>query len=234
MRKIILITFVCTLFLLPNLVIAGEFNLHTYFPNLIMAPDPDSQDTVYVACGGQSATQITLQVRIKTDNFDPNDYLVGFFIPLEISVDKPGVTLDTGLSATYTGTALQSWDDTFTVVTVASGSGDPSVFPMQVLVGGVDLTFSKAVGPGDHLLANLKFNVSEPTNVCVTGTFLYQGNGLMVVTGLAWGYVPAFVPACCGPVVPTLTEWGLIVFGVLLLGGIFWYLRRRRIAVVRP
>jgi hypothetical protein len=36
----------------------------------------------------------------------------------------------------------------------------------------------------------------------------------------------------CPPTIPTLTEWGLIIFGVVLLGFITWVFLRRRKAVV--
>ena len=36
----------------------------------------------------------------------------------------------------------------------------------------------------------------------------------------------------CGAAIPTLTEWGLIIFGLVLIGFITWvFLRRRRKAV---
>ena len=85
-------------------------------------------------------------------------------------------------------------------------------------------------------MANLKFSVSEPTTICVTGTYIdgWTHTGLLLVTTEANGYTTAFAPACCegGPTVPTLSEWGLILFGVVLFGTLVWYLRRRRHAAI--
>jgi hypothetical protein len=48
------------------------------------------------------------------------------------------------------------------------------------------------------------------------------------------GRTSGFVVAAKTGDIPTLTEWGLIIFGVMLLGFITWvFLKRRRVAGVR-
>lgn len=230
MKKIIFIAvFLCLFILLPNLSSAKGIDLYSLFPNLTLGFDPGIQDTVYTTCDTLTATTLTIDVRVKTDAA-PGDSIQGIFVPLVINADQPGVTLDTTVASAYTGTALQSWDDTVLYVSVTSGGGDPSVFPLNIIVGGVNVNWnpSTVLGAGDHLIAKLRFNVSTPTNICVADTFQSQGNGLMLVTTQANGYTPAFMGGCCGPAVPTLSEWGLILFGVVLFSTLVWYLRRRR------
>jgi len=231
MRRTLVCLIVLGLLALPVLGQAKGISLYNLFPNLILGADPNGADSVYTDCGGMTTTQLTLQVRVKTDNADPVDALQGIYLPIVISADQPGVTLDTALASAYTGTAVQNWDDSVLYVSVVSNGGDPSTFPMQLVLGGVDLDQSDALGPSDHLVANLKFNISQPTNICATGTFEFQSNGIMLVTTEANGYTPAFIGGCCGPIVPSLSEWGLIFFGVLLLVGLVWYVRNRRVAV---
>jgi hypothetical protein len=220
----------CLFFLLPTLSSAKGIDLYSLFPNLTLGFDPGIQDTVYIDSTCElTATTLTVDVRVKTDAA-PGDSIQGIFVPLVINADQPGVTLDTTIASTYTGTALQSWDDSVDLyVSVTSGGGDPSVFPLNVIVGGVNVNWnpSTVLGDGDHLIAKLKFNVSTPTNICVVDTFNWYGS-LMLVTTQANGYTPAFMGGCCGPAVPTLSEWGLILFGVVLFGTVVWYLRRRR------
>jgi len=95
------------------------------------------------------------------------------------------------------------------------------------------------LGPGDYLVANLVFSVSGPTNICVdTTSYPLSGPPFVVVLQVATtgsqtipvvDYTPGWVGECCGPSVPTLTEWGLVAFSILLLGTIAFYLRRRRL-----
>jgi len=228
MKKNILLLILSSLLLLATVGYGKTINLYSLFPNLTLGSDPGGMDTVYVTCGGLTVSQVTVQIWVKTDNTGV-DALQGIYVPVEVTADQPGVTLDTTLASTYTGTAVQSWDDSVLYVSVVSNGGDPSAFPMQLILGGVDLDQSGVLGAGNHLLANLKFNVSQPTNICIEDTFSWYLGSLTLVTTEANGYTPAFKGDCCGPIVPTLTEWGLIIFGVLLLGGLIWYLRRRRV-----
>ena len=233
MRRRLVFLVIFGLLALPILGQAEEFDLETYFPDLTLGHDPEGDlDTVYVACGTSSATEITLQIRMKTDNAAVSDFshdngIVAFYIPIVITTDAPGVILD---SVDFSGSNLSPYFGTG--VNIVSGGGNPSIFPMQLIVGGIASNLTGGVGPGDFLLASLIFTVSEPTTICVPAPFSYYLGDLLLVTEFANGYTPAFVSACCsgGPVVPTLTEWGLIFFGFLLLIGLVWYVRNRRVA----
>ena len=214
--------------LLLNLSVAFSFNLADYFPNLVLGPDPGQPDTVYVVCSHQTANQQIIQVRLKTDNVNSGDSVEGAFIPLVITTNQMGVALDTTVSTTYAGTALASWD--ILVVSVNSSGGDPSSFPMQLNIGGISFG-GNFLGAGNHLLANLTFSVTQPTEICLDTT-RYQGNGILLAASglpISLDYTPQWRSACCAPIVPTLSEWGLIIFSILLLAGLIYYLRYPRL-----
>jgi hypothetical protein len=194
---------------------------------LTLGFDPDGPDSVYVTCAGITSTTLTLQVRVVTDNAADSDAIAGIQVELEATADQPGVTLDTTVATVFNGSAVQVWDDSILSVYVASNGGDPSVFPLQVIVGGAEFHGSPTyLGPSDHLFATLKFNISSPTNISVNGTTISSGPGTLV-TALANGYSVAVTGETCGPIVPTLSEWGMILFGVVLFGSLVWYLRRK-------
>ena len=101
---------------------------------------------------------------------------------------------------------------------------------MQIVVGGADIGATTVpLGAGDYLLANLVFSLSSPTEICVDSTHDIRGFGIYMVTELAMDYYTQWGGSlCCGPIVPALSEWGLIAFGVLLLGSLVFYLSRSR------
>jgi len=211
------------------------FNLYDYFPNLVPGQDPGQPDTLYVVCQNQTASSQVLQVRVKTDNVSTGDSIQGFSVVLRMTVDQPGVTLDTTTATTYAGTALSNWE--FLSSDVYPPNSDPSVFPMYLTLGGVDFDAQNMLAAGDYLLANLVFSLSRSTNICVDTTSvanIFDPSDTLttvLVTGGSFSnvieYVPQWRPACCGPVVPTLSQWGLIVFSLLLLTSLIFYLRRR-------
>ena len=214
---------VAIFFFLPS---AEAFNLYDYFPNLVPGQDPGQPDTLYTVCESQTAGQQVIQIRLKTDNVGALDSVAGAFIPLLVTTDKPAVLLDTTVATTFSGTASQVWD--VLAVDVQTSGGNPGSFPMTVVVGGVTFDTIGALGPGDHLLARLVFSLSEPTTICVDTTHTLTGPicCLDLVTFGAVDYVPQGYKICCGPAVPTLSEWGLILFSLLLLASIVWYLKR--------
>jgi hypothetical protein len=216
----------------PGLILAKGIDLYSMFPNMTLGVDPMGADSAYAVCAGQTANTLDVEVWVGTDNSDPNDALQGLSLEMLITADQPGVTLDTTVSTVYNGSAVQNWDDSILLVGVWSGGGDPSVFPLSLKVGGADVSLPiNALGAGDHLIATLRFNISSPTNISVNGTTISDGPALLVTT-LANGYDAAFLGTACGPTVPTLSEWGLIIFAVALLVGMVWYLRRRSPATV--
>ena len=206
----------------PGLLLAKGVDLYSLFPNLTLGSDPNGADSVYVACAGITATTLTLQVRVVTDNADPFDALQGVGVELLINTDQPGVTLDTVKANVFAGGFAAGWSDNTRSVDVVGN--DPSVYPSQVQIQAVD--FSAAIGPGDYLYATLLFNLSSPTNINAGGTTIVSGPATLVTT-LSNAYSVAVKAAACGPSVPTLSEWGLILFSLLLLGTVVWYLRRK-------
>jgi hypothetical protein len=231
MKKVTIFIILIVSGLLVSNVLAIQPNLFEFFGSKTLGDDPGQPDTLYLAC----AETGTIQVRYKTDNADAPDSILGFYIPLIITADKPGAVLDTVLANTYGGTPLAEWDAL--VVNVMddgiSPAGDPSHFPMYLLVGGHDAFDADRhpLGPGDHLIANLRFATVEPTVICIdTTSQLGVRNPLEVVTHYAIGYLPQWRASCCelGTPIPTLSQWGLIVFGTVLLVSLGLYLRRQR------
>jgi hypothetical protein len=171
-----------------------------------------------------------MAVHVVTDNADPFDALQGVELELAVTVDQGGVTLNDTDPSVYGGSAVVNWG----IRSVNVVGGNPSSYPMQLKLGAVELDTADAgapLGPGDHLFATLVFNVSSPTNINVSGTTIQNGPATLVTTQ-ANGYSAAVTGETCGPIVPTLSEWGLILFGVVLFGGMVWYLRRQRPATV--
>jgi len=209
----------------PGLLLAKGVDLYSLFPNLTLGSDPGVADYVYVDCAGITANTLTLRVHVVTDAPTTDDYLQGIQVDVKVTTDQGGVTLDTTVATAYASpSAVNSWGLKSVAV---FGSGDPSVYPLQATFGAVELDSSDAgapLGPGDYVFATLKFNLSSPTNICCA-----EGDDPTLVTVLANGYAVSFTPLekCCGPAVPTLSEWGLILFGVVLFGSLVWYLRRR-------
>jgi len=213
---------------LPALLLAKSFDLYSLFPNLTLGADPNGADSVYVVCAGISQTDLTLKVRVGTDNADPFDALQGIDVELLVTTDQPGVTLDVTDATVYGTSAVNNWG----VRSVNVIGGNPGAFPMQLKLGAVELDTADAGSPltavpGDYLFATLRFNTSSPTNISASGTTISNGPATLVTT-LANGYSVTVLAETCGPAVPTLSEWGLILFGVVLLGGLVWYVRRRK------
>jgi len=211
---------------------------HDYVAWLDCAPphkDPLEPDTLYTVCLNQTANQQVIQINLTTDNIEAGDSIQGIIMSLLITTDRPGVTLDTTVATTYAGTALANWE--IAVVSVTTALGDPSVFPMLLKIGGVDFGENlNLLGSGDYLLANVVFSVTEPTNLCVD-SFLDRREdlaSLVLTTSSSVDYFPQWVGACCGPqppsptLVPTLSQWGFIIFSLLLLGTLAYYIQRRR------
>ncbi|OGP71358.1 MAG: hypothetical protein A2W09_01365 [Deltaproteobacteria bacterium RBG_16_50_11] len=231
MRKTILIILFSLLFLLPGTLLAKGLDFYSMFPNLTLGFDPSGvdTDTARAVNGGLSATQQKVQIRVITDNANPDDYLQGVQVDVAISADCQGVTLDETEATVFGGSAAGDWGIK-SVAWVAPSTGIPGT----LRVGAVELDTldpGAPLGPGNHLFATLVFNLSEPCNICCEIEPYDEGDPTIFVTTLANGYGPVVEGDCFGPAVPTLSEWGLILFGLVLLVGIVWYVRRRRIAV---
>ncbi len=209
----------------PGLLLAKGIDLYALFPNLTLGSDPGGPDMVYVECAGITGTTVTAKVHVVTDNANPADYLQGIDVELNVTADQPGVTFDETEATVYAGSAVSNWG----ILASDTPNGPNNVFPLDIKLGAVELDTADAgspLGPGDHVFATLVFNVSSPTNLTFTGTTISSGPATLVTT-LANGYSVAVTGDTCGPAVPTLSEWGLILFGAVLFGSLVWYLRRK-------
>jgi len=157
---------------------------------------------------------------------------MGIQTDIEIKVDCQGVTLDTTEAAIFDGAAVEFWGIK-SVAWVAPSTGIPGL----LRIGAVELDTldpGAPLGPGDHLFATLVFSLSEPCCICVTPIpCVGCDDPTILVTTLANGYYPVVGGDCfCPPwPVPTLSEWGLILFGLTLLLGIVWNIRRQKVAI---
>ena len=237
MRKIILIILFCSLFLLPGTLLAKSLDFYSMFPSLTLGFDPTGvgTDTVRPVNGGLTATQQKVLIRVKTDNANPEDYLQGVLVDAYITVDCQGVCLDTTLASLFAGTAVANWG----IRSFRKVNPDPCVWPDTVRIAALELDTLDPGAPldsGDHLFATLVFNFTNgPCDICCKvvpcpPTDPACVDPTLLVTTLANGYYPAVRGDCFGPAVPTLSEWGLILFGLTLLLGIVWYVRRQKVA----
>ncbi len=227
----LIVNAIALLFSFSSLVWSGSFE--QYFASNTAGVDPAGPDTLYFTCAGNS-----IELRYFTDNTAPSDSIIGFYIPLIITTDKPGVVLDTTVNTAFSGTAVENWDAKVVNVCTLNCANccgrDPSVFPMGLLIGthdGFDAD-RHCLAAGDYLIASLTFSVSEPTTICIdTTSQINIGNPLEIVTNYAVGYVSQWKAGCCdiGDPIPTLTEWGLIVFAVVLLASMFFLIRLRSV-----
>src|SRR5574341_2495459 len=176
-----------------------DFNLSGQWPKVSAGPDPGQPDTVYLECLTQSSQQI-IQVRLKTDNVGVEDSILGFYVPLLIVTDQDGVVLDTQFSTIFGGTVAANWE--IKGFAVYSNGGDPSQFPMQVAIGAAEIVTAPPVEPllgaGDHLLANLAFNLSTWTRICIDTMTYLPDNPLVVVMSdqFQTGYTPEWRHCC--------------------------------------
>ena len=233
MKKILSVAvFLCLFFLLPTLSPAKGIDLYSLFPNLTLGSDPNGTDYVYLSCAGITANTFTLQVHVVTDNVAPMDYLQGIDVCLVATANQPGVTFDTTEATVFASSAVNGWG----IKSVDTPNGPPNSFPLVIHLGAVELDTADAgsvLGPGDYVFATLKFNLTSRTDIC--GAEINDCDPTLVTT-LANGYIVHFSPpeTCCDcrcfPI-PTLSEWGLILFGLVLFGTLIWYLRRSRQAI---
>lgn len=225
MRKSVGLLIICASLLFSSSARANWNDFLQYFANPNWGVDPQQPDTVYLVCSQSGNSQQIVQIRLVTDNSGYADSVLGFYLPLIITTNQTGVVLDTTIATIFTGTDCQEWYQG-----VYLQYGDPSLFPMKMTVGAVGLgPHPASLSPGNHLLARLVFNVSEPTKICLdTTSHVSTGLPLLLTTRYpSVDYQPQWRPACCDQVVPTLSEWGLVVFSILLFTLVILYLRRR-------
>jgi len=177
------------------------FDFHKDFSKLTVDEDPGQPDTLYFTCINVGATKQVIRIRFKTDNIAFGDSVIGAYIPFVITTDKPGVVLDSSLVSTYNGTSIASWNVRVVNIFTPAYPGDPSLFPMHLLIGGYDSFFdsiSYPLGKGEYLMAKLVFTVSGPTKICVDTTSKFNiWSPMQFVTTSAAGYIPQWKGGCC-------------------------------------
>ncbi len=192
------------------LLIPAWNNLHAFdsfkdFSKLTFDEDPGQPDTLYFTCIKVGATKQVIRIRFKTDNIAFGDSVIGAYIPFVITTDKPGVVLDSSLVSIYNGTSIASWNVRVVSIFTPAYPGDPSLFPMHLLIGGYDSFFdsiSYPLGKGEYLMAKLVFTVSGPTKICVDTTSKFNiWSPLLIVTTAAAGYIPQWEGGCCEPTI---------------------------------
>src|SRR3990172_2918622 len=115
MRKTILIILFCSLFLLPGTLLAKGLDFYSTFPNLTLGFDPtgDNTDTARAVNAGLTLTQQKVEIRVITDNANPDDYLQGVQVDVDIEdvdISKGcGVTLDITEATIFDGSAVENW-----------------------------------------------------------------------------------------------------------------------------
>jgi len=230
-KKLIVVITLGSLLFFSNSSLADLTKFQQFFANPNFGEDPGQPDTVYAVCLNQTATQQIIQVRLKTDNVPDSNYIQGVIIILLITADATGVSLDTTANSFFAGTSLALWE--ILSVYIETSGGDPGVLPMKLVFGGVNIVGSDDLHPGDHLIANLIFTLSEPSGLCIDTTFSVSppDDTFRTVLGPASGsfeYTPQWRPACCGPVVPTLSQYGLLIFAVLLFGLMVYAIKKAK------
>lgn len=160
--------------------------------------DPGNPDTAYVNCGTlvieDTGGTVSIKVKFLTDNVGDTNKLSGFGFPFYITNSNPGAlpVLDTTVSSTYSGSAVNSF--TITSTSVPSNGGDPAVFPLQYVLGAV--SFSSSIGAGTYLYANVKIRLEDTTTICIDSQST-QTVQLSFVRKDSKKYTPQWKPSCC-------------------------------------
>jgi hypothetical protein len=171
-------------------------------PSPAWGEDPGEPDTVYLSFSDQAPDRQVVQIRLVTDNANRPDSIVGFYLPVIITTDRPGVVLDTTIAATFDSSAVVHWKVKH--IGIQNGSADPSVFPMEVIVGAINTLVPgyEPLRPGDNLLARLIFSVSQPTDICIDTITSATNLPLLLTTWTAYDYRPQWRGGCFEEVIP--------------------------------
>ena len=168
------------------------------YNGLAWGGDPGNPDTAYIECGflgiDDTGGTVIIKVKFYTDNVGDTNKLSGFSLPLSITNSNPSATpvLDTTVSATYSGSAVSSFNITKTHV--PTNGGDPSIFPLQFVLGAA--SFGSGIGAGRYLYANIKLHLEDTTTICID-TLSTQTASLSFVKITSDKYTPQWKSACC-------------------------------------
>jgi len=163
--------------------------------------DPGAEDTLFIDCTppdyyAAESMKVSFDLRLKTDNSGFGNDITSLGVPLLITVTnntKAKVRLDSSLTRSFSGTAVQGWD--IKKVTVSSNAGNPALFPMELTLGAVNFSSTNLFGPATYTLAHLNFIVKDTCTICIN---VGLGEIPLCLSTLSSGcYTPQFVRSCC-------------------------------------
>src|SRR5574341_805744 len=189
-------------------------------------------DSAYVVCtpprhNPQSGnTELTFQIRYHIDNTGYNKVAGITGTTFKITGDNV-VSIDTTISRTFSGSGIEHFS---ILVVTKENNPNPTIPPFVISFGGVNFTGGIT---GDSILANIIVTINDTGTVCIDTfhTAIPEAGYVQFITEGAIGYIANWSGPYCCPVtflVPTLTEWGIFGFAVLMLGLLIFYLRRYR------
>jgi len=161
------------------------------------APDPEGvPDSIWIEVPnpGTYPDSVVFQIRLMTDNTGSNQ-IAAFGLPFLITVDNNGlVMLDTTVARTFNGSAASGFAIK-SAGTDATGGADPTVSPVEFVVGGIDFG-GGLVANSNHLLASIKLNLNANANQITIDTF-HTGtlSDPQFTTAFVVDYIPRWIPA---------------------------------------
>lgn len=160
------------------------------------AQDPEGNlDTVYAVIDTTFyPDSAAILIRLNTDNTGLNQ-VAGMGMPFLIKVGSNFARLDTSTARTFAGSAVNGWAVKVTS-TDATGGADPTVSPVEFVIGGVDFSGGLAAGRG-ILLATFKlhFTGGRPSPVEIDSFHTGTIKDLTLTTASAVDFTPGWVPA---------------------------------------
>ncbi|OGC77136.1 MAG: hypothetical protein A2145_02880 [candidate division Zixibacteria bacterium RBG_16_40_9] len=171
--------------------------LFLIFVSLSFAQDPGNPDTMWVEIGNPNipsgGADVIFTIRFSTDNTGAGNDITGFAVPLSITNSNPSANplLDSTVSSTFSTTAVGSFS--FLSTAVPTNGGNPSIFPLQYVLGAV--SFSSGITSGTYTFAFVKINLSDTTTLCID-TMTYQAQALEFNTFSVAIYTPEWENLC--------------------------------------
>lgn len=165
--------------------------------SLASAQDPGSPDSMWVEIASPVVSvgggDVIFTVAFSTDNSGAGNDIIGFAVPLYItnSNSSANPVLDTTVATTFSTTAVSGFGLLSTAVT--TNGGDPSVFPLQYVLGAI--SFAGGITSGSYTFAYVKIHLTDTTTVCFD-TLTYQTQGLEFNTSSVASYTPQWGSLC--------------------------------------
>lgn len=165
--------------------------------SLTWAQDPGNPDSMWVEIDNPTVPadggDVTFKIKFYTDNSGAGNDITGFGIPLYITNSNFSANpiLDTTAASAFSGTAVSAFG--FLSTEVPTNGGNPSIFPLQYLLGA--LSFSTGIISGSYTFALMKIHITDTTTLCIDSTTV-GGQSLNFVTSSAAEYIPNWNPLC--------------------------------------